>query len=384
MLLIKNGIINDAINEQEYVSDILIDKGKIIKIQKGIKELSEYDIVDASKKYIYPGFVEAHSHIGLDGFAIVYVGQDYNEYHDIITPQLRAIDGINPMDKAFQLAAEAGITSVSTGPGSSNVLGGTFTAIKTVGTRVDDMVIKESVAMKCAFGENPKVAYQNDAITSRMTIAAKLRETLYRAEEYKFKKELAGNDKSKWPPFDIKLEALIPVLNREIPLKAHAHQANDIFTAIRIAKEFNLKLTLEHVAEGPLIVNELVKENIPLAIGPSLIFPNKFEIHNLSIKTPGILANAGCQVSIITDSAVIPQWYLPLCAALAVKDGMKEFAALKAITINPAKHIGIEDRVGSIEVGKDADIIITNGNPFEIGTKIEQVFINGVRVEKVA
>ena len=379
MLLIKNGIINDAINEQEYIADILVDNGKIVKIEKDIEEVVGYDVVDATNKYIYPGFVEAHSHIGLDGFARGYEGHDYNEMNDIVSPQLRAIDGINPMDEAFKLSAEAGVTSVATGPGSANVLGGTFVAIKTVGTRVDDMVIKDNIAMKCAFGENPKRVYKDKGNSSRMSTAAKLREMLFKAKEYKNKKELANGDISKLPSFNMKLEALIPVLNKEMPLKVHAHQANDIFTAIRIAKEFDLKITLEHVTEGHLIIDELVKENLPLAVGPTFGQPTKFEVHNKTWETPGLLANAGCKVSIITDSAVTPQWHLPLCAGFAVRAGMKPFDALQAITINPAKHIGIEDRVGSIEIGKDADIVIANGSPFELNTKIEQVFINGVK-----
>ena len=380
MLLIKNGIINDAINENPYVADILIEHGKIVKVEAEIPVMSNYEVVDATGKYVYPGFVEAHSHIGTDGYGIGYEGKDYNEMNDILSPQLRGIDGINPMDQAFELAAKSGITSVATGPGSANVLGGTFVAIKTVGIRVDNMIIKDNIAMKCAFGENPKRVYKDKGNSSRMSTAAKLREILFKAKEYKIKKECAKNDVTKLPAFNIKLEALIPVLNREMPLKVHAHQANDIFTAIRIAHEFNIKITLEHVTEGHLIVEELAKENIPLAVGPTFGQASKFEVHNKTWETPGVLANAGCQVSIITDSPVTPQWYLPLCAGLAVKSGMKPFDALKAITINPAKHIGIDDRVGSIEVGKDADIVIADGNPFEVATVIETVLINGKKI----
>lgn len=377
MILIKNGTINDAVHEEPYLSDILISQGKTIKIQPNIIPDKETAVFDAAGKYIFPGFIDAHSHIGLDGYGIGYEGQDYNELNDIVTPQLRAIDAIQPMDEAFSKAVKAGITSVATGPGSSNVLGGTFTAIKTVGKRIDDMVIQPSIAMKCAFGENPKRCYRDKFDTTRMSTAAKLREMLFKAKEYARKIEAAGEDESKRPLFDIKLEALLPVLRKEIPLKAHAHQANDMFTALRIAREFGVDITLEHVTEGHLIVEELAKENIPLAVGPSLGHPTKFELRNKTWETPGVLANAGCQVSIITDAPVIPQEYLPLCAGLAVKSGMKPFDALRAITINPARHIGIADRVGSIEIGKDGDVVITDGNPFEIGTTVEAVFIEG-------
>lgn len=377
MLCVKNGMVHDAIREEAFKADILVENGKIKAIGENLELNDGVRIVDAEGLFVYPGFVEAHGHIGLDGYGIGYEGMDYNELNDIISPQMRGIDGVKPLDPAFSAAAAAGVTSVCVGPGSANVLGGTFTTIKTVGKRVDDMVIRDAVAMKCAFGENPKRVYRDKKDSSRMTTAALLRETLFKAREYMEKKEAAGEDISKKPAFDIKLEALIPVLKREIPLKAHAHASEDIFTALRIAKEFDLKITLEHVTEGHLIVEELAKEGVPLAVGPSLTSASKFELRNKSWTTPGVLAAAGCQVSIITDSPVIPQEYLPLCAGLAVQAGMEPFAALQAITINPAKHAGIADRVGSLEVGKDADIVITDGCPFEVSTKVKQVLIDG-------
>lgn len=377
MLCVKNGMVHDAIREEAFKADILVENGKIKAIGENLELNDGVRIVDAEGLFVYPGFVEAHGHIGLDGYGIGYEGMDYNELNDIISPQMRGIDGVKPLDPAFSAAAAAGVTSVCVGPGSANVLGGTFTTIKTVGKRVDDMVIRDAVAMKCAFGENPKRVYRDKKDSSRMTTAALLRETLFKAREYMEKKEAAGEDISKKPAFDSKLEALIPVLKREIPLKAHAHASEDIFTALRIAKEFDLKITLEHVTEGHLIVEELAKEGVPLAVGPSLTSASKFELRNKSWTTPGVLAAAGCQVSIITDSPVIPQEYLPLCAGLAVQAGMEPFAALQAITINPAKHAGIADRVGSLEVGKDADIVITDGCPFEVSTKVKQVLIDG-------
>lgn len=380
-LLIKGGLIHDAVNETPYIADILAVGGKITKIQPDISPEEGTKVVDAKGLYIYPGLVDAHSHIGLDGYGIGFEGSDFNEMNDILTPHLRAIDAINPMDVTLNQAALGGVTSVSTGPGSSNVLGGTFTAIKLNGLRIDNMIIKEKVAMKCAFGENPKRCYKDKNNFSRMSTAAKLREMLFQAMEYRDKLISAGDDLSKKPAFNMKLEALLPVLNREIPLKAHAHRADDIFTAIRIAKEFKVKLTIEHCTEGHLIVDELAKENIPVAVGPSLGHATKYELRNKSFTTPGILAKAGLSVSIITDSPVIPQQYLAMCAGLAIKSGMEPFEALKAITINPARHIGIEERVGTLEVGKDADIVLADGEIFESLTNVVKTFIDGNPVE---
>ena len=380
MLCIKNGTIYNAICKEGFQADILIDDGKIKTIEKNIEVADNVQIINAEGLQVYPGFVEAHGHIGLDGYGIGYEGMDYNEMNDIISPQMRGIDGVKPMDAAFSHAAAAGVTCVCVGPGSANVLGGTFTVIKTVGKRVDDMVVRDGVAMKCAFGENPKRVYREKKDSSRMTTAALLRETLFKAKEYMEKKEAAGDDVTKLPAFDMKMEALLPVMKGQIPLKAHAHATEDIFTALRIAKEFGLKITLEHVTEGHLIVEELAKENVPLAVGPTLTSASKFELRNKSWTTPGLLAKAGCQVSIITDSPVIPQEYLPLCAGLAVQAGMDSFAALQAITIHPAKHAGVADRVGSLEVGKDADLVITDGCPFEITSRVKYVFIDGKEV----
>lgn len=382
MLLIKNGNIHNAIQEEAFVADILVEDGKIKAIGENLT-CDGAEVVDACGKEVYPGFIEAHGHIGLDGYGMGFEGMDYNEISDVCTPQLRGIDGIKAMDPAFQQAANAGVTTVCVGPGSANVVGGTFVAIKTIGKRVDNMVVKDNVAMKCAFGENPKRCYRDKGNMTRMTTQANMRNILNKTIEYKAKKDAAGDDITKRPAFDQKLEAMIPVIERKIPLKAHAHATDDIFDAIRIARDFNLKLTLEHVTEGHLIADELAKENdIPMAVGPSLTNASKIELRNKSFTTPGVLAKAGCQVSIITDSPVIPQQYLPLCAGLAVQSGMDPFDALKAITINPAKHVGIEDRCGSLEVGKDADIVITNGCPFEVSTKVEAVYIQGKKVNQ--
>ena len=372
-MIIKNGLIHDAVNKDAYVADIEVLDGKITKIGQN---LEGEDVVDATGKNIYPGMVEAHCHLGVDGYGIGFERDDCNEMNDPVTPQLRAIDGINPFDPVFKKARLAGVTSVCTGQGSANVLGGQFVAMKTVGKRIDDMIIKFPVAMKCAFGENVKRCYRDKGISMRMTTAAKLRETLAKANEYLAKKEAANGDITKMPAFDQKMEALIPVMKKEIPLKAHAHAADDIFTAIRIAKEFDVKLTLEHVTEGHLIAEDLVKENFPMAVGPTLTHATKFELKDKTWQTPVVLSNLGGQVSIITDSPVIPQEYLPLCASLAMKAGMDPFKALQAITINPAKHIGIADRVGSLEVGKDADILVVDGDLFDVAHRVD-VYMDG-------
>lgn len=379
--LIRGGLVHDAVHRDACKADILLADGKIAAIGTDLTAPADTAVFDADGLDVFPGFVDAHTHIGLDGYGIGYEGCDYNEMNDIWTPQLRAIDGINPRDPSLADARKAGVTCVCTGPGSANVLGGTFLAMKTVGERVDNMIVRDPVAMKCAFGENPKHCYRDKCDSTRMSTAAFLRGALMQARDYGARKQAANGDVTKMPAYNQKLEALLPVLAREIPLKAHAHQANDIFTALRIAREFDLRLTLEHVTEGHLIADELAKEkDVPMAVGPSLTFASKFELQNKSWETPGVLANAGCHVSIITDNSVIPQQYLPLCAGMAVKAGMDPFDALKAITINPAEHIGVADRVGSLEVGKDADVVITNGCPFEVMTEVRAVFIDGVQV----
>lgn len=382
MLLIKNGNIHNAIQEEAFVADILIEDGKIKAIGENLSAEGA-EIIDAAGLQVMPGFVEAHGHIGLDGYGMGFEGMDYNEISDVTTPHLRGIDGIKAMDPAFQHAANEGVTTVCVGPGSANVVGGTFVAIKTIGKRVDDMVVRNNVAMKCAFGENPKRCYRDKGNMTRMTTQANLRNLIEKTKEYKAKKEAAGDDITKLPAYDQKLEAMIPVIEKKIPLKAHAHATDDIFDAIRIAREYDLKLTLEHTTEGHLIVDELAKEkDIPMAVGPSLTSASKIELRNKSFTTPGILSNAGCKVSIITDSPVIPQEYLRHCAGLAVQSGMKPFDAFQAITINAAKHAQIDDLVGSLEVGKDGDVVITDGCPFEISTKVKYVFIKGKKVNQ--
>lgn len=369
-----NGNVHTAVTPGVQNVDILIENGKIAALGKAP---AGEECVDVKGLEVYPGLVEAHCHLGLDGYAIKYEGHDYNELNECVTPELNAVDGFNPMDQTLENARKGGVTCVGTGPGSSNVLGGSFMAVKTHGICVDEMIVKEKVAMKCAFGENPKNCYRSKSITSRMTTAAKLREALSKAGEYLRKLSNAGEDDSKKPEFNFRNEALLPVLRKEIPLKAHAHQANDILTAVRIAKEFDVALTLEHCTEGHLIAEILAKNPYPVAVGPTLSHSTKPELRYKSFATPGILSRAGCHVSIITDSPVIPQEHLALVAGLAVREGMDPFEALKAITIHPAEHLGIADRVGSIEVGKDADLVVCDGDILSSMTHILKVCIEG-------
>ena len=380
-MLIKNGTIYDAVNRDPYSADIRVTNGKISEIGSSLAQSENEPVIDAKGLRVYPGFIDAHCHLGLDGWGIGFEGADYNEAGDVCTPHLRAEDSFNPLDPTVHNAAKGGVTSVGTGQGSANAIGGTWIAVKTVGNCVDDMIIKTPIAMKCALGENPKRVYRDKGNQARMSTASVIRGMLFKAKEYLAKKEAAGDDIFKKPAFDFKCEAMIPVLKKEIPLKIHAHQANDILTAIRLAKEFDVDLTIEHVTEGHLIADKLENCPYPLAVGPTLTHASKFELQNKSWVTPGILANKGCMVSIVTDSPVIPQEYLPLCAGLAVKAGMDPFDALKAITINPARQLGISDRVGSLEPGKDADIVLADGDPMVSSSVIKRVLINGDPVE---
>lgn len=376
-MLITNVTIYDAIHREPYAGSIRFENGKITGIGSVQPDAGE-TVFDGNGLRAYPGFVDAHSHLGLDGYGGPTGNTyDYNEMNDIVCPQLRGMDSYNPQDAAIPMAVAGGVTTVCTGPGSANVLGGTAVVVKLVGNSVDECAIIPNAAMKCAFGENPKRCYRDKCDSARMTTAAKLREALFLARDYMLRKEAAGDDITKQPAFNMKHEALIPVLRGEIPLKAHAHRADDILTALRIAREFGVRITLEHCTEGHLIANELAQANVPVAVGPTLTNASKLELLNKSWETPGVLSKAGLSVSIITDAPVIPQQYLPMCAGLAVKAGMDEFAALQAITINAARHIGVADRVGSLEVGKDADIVLTAGDPLYTDSTVKAVFING-------
>lgn len=384
MLLIRNGKILTMASISFDNGYILIDEGKIVEVgknKKNIKNIKDLEIIDAEGKYVLPGFIDAHCHVGMWEDSVGFEGDDGNEMTDPVTPHLRAIDAVYHLDRCFRDAVESGVTTVVTGPGSANVIGGQFVALKTYGKRIEEMIVKDPVAIKVAFGENPKTVYneRKQAPSTRMATAALLRESLMKAKEYRELLEEYNKDKENLdkPEYDIKLEALLKVLNKEIPVKAHAHRADDIITAIRIAKEFDIRLTIEHCTEGHLIKDILLEEGVSAIVGPMLTDRSKVELRNMSIKTPGILSKAGVKTAIMTDHPCVPVQYLSLCAALAVREGMKEEDALKAITINAAELTEIDERVGSLEVGKDADVIIMDGHPLELRTRVVTTIING-------
>lgn len=376
MILIKNAKIFTMEDDILENFDILLKDGKILEIKKDL-EKADAQIIDATDLNVYPGLIDAHSHVGIYENSIGWEGSDGNEMSDPITPEVRAIDGINAMDESITEANAGGVTTLCVTPGSANVVGGSCVVFKTAGVCIDDMVISDHIAMKAAFGENPKRVYKDGKIKSRMRTAQLLRELLFKTVEYKNKKDAAKGDVSKLPAFDMKLEAMLPVINKEIPLKIHAHRADDILTALRIVKEFNLDATFEHATEGHLIADKLKEANFPLLVGPTLSSKSKYELKNLTFKTPGILQKVGNKVAIITDSPVVPQQYLGLSAGLAVKYGMDEYEALKAITINPAEILKLDNRIGSLKVGKDADLIICDGNILDSRTNVLYTIIDG-------
>ncbi|MBQ6823485.1 MAG: amidohydrolase [Clostridia bacterium] len=381
MLLIKNGHIKTMAGAEYENGCILIEEGYILAVGENIPAPEGADILDAEGRLVTPGCVEAHCHVGIHNAAMRWEGADYNEKSDPVTPHMRAIDAINPRDEYLWDAIKGGVTTACTGPGSANVVGGTFTAIKLAGDRVDNMILKEPVAMKCAFGENPKGAYGQSghkAPNTRMSTAALLRELLFKARQYADDKE-----KGLEPNFDMKLEAMIPVMKGEIPLKAHAHRADDILTSIRIAKEFGVRLTLDHCTDGAAIAEELAKEGYPALLGPSWGGKSKIELKDKSFETAGILHKAGVPISIITDAPVTPLQHLPLFAGLAAAAGLDYEEAWCAITINPATHMGLEDRVGSLEAGKDADIVIWTADPLRVvGAHAHMTILDGKIVYK--
>ncbi|MBR5245238.1 MAG: amidohydrolase [Clostridia bacterium] len=365
MLYIKNGYIKTMAGPDIENGAILIDdNGKIAAVGTDIPCPEGAQVIDAEGRLVTPGCVDAHCHVGLDNQGMGWEGRDYNEIVDPITPQMRAIDSINPMDEAFGLGLQGGVTTVCTGPGSANVVGGTFVAMKLAGKRVDNMIVKEPLAMKCAFGENPKRCYgqgSKKAPMTRMGTAALLRELLFKTRRYMEDKEAGKN-----PGFDFKLESMIPVMKGELPLKAHAHRHDDILTSIRIAKEFGVKLTLDHCTDGALIADELAKEGLPAFVGPTFGGKSKIELINKSFDTPKVLREAGVDIAIITDAPVIPIQYLPMCAGLAHNAGLDYEESWKAITSAAAKLTGIGDRVGSLEVGKDGDVVIWTADPMTV------------------
>ncbi len=379
MLLLKNATIrsmSDALCAQykanTFEGSILIGNGKILEVapQITLPSSADCEVMDINHNLVMPGIIEAHCHMGITEEKKGQEGDDCNETVTPITPMLRAIDAINTMDAAFHDAVQAGITAANIGPGSSNVVGGQFAVVKTSGRRIDDLIVKFPSAMKVAFGENPKVNYAglDTSPVTRMAIAGMLRNELAKARHYLSNKQ---------EPYSLHYEAWRPVFEQKIPLKAHVHRVDDIFTAIRIAKEFGLRMTLDHCSEGHLIAEELAFEGFPAIVGPDMSSRNKIEVQNVAFKTAGILSKAGVMVSITTDHPVSLIQSLPLCVGLSVKHGLDLEEGYRALTIHAAKICGVADRLGSLEKGKDADIAVFDGNPMEIFTNTLMTIIDG-------
>lgn len=381
MLVLKNGNVMTMAGPA-FVGDVAIENGKIVAVGQSLS-YSDAEVRDVTGMTVMPGIVDPHCHIGMWEDAMGFEGADGNECTNPITPELRAIDAINPYDRCFEEAVAGGVTTCVTGPGSANVIGGQFVAIKTYGDSVEDMVLRFPVAVKAAFGENPKRVYngKNQTPSTRMATAALMRKALIEAQEYNEKLEKGKADPEKMPERNLGKEILARVIRRELPMKIHAHRADDILTAIRICREFKLRYTLDHCTEGYLITDKL-KEALGedcegIIVGPLLTERSKIELKNLSFKAPKVLEQAGIEYAMMTDHPVTPEQYLPICTAIAVREGASEEGALKAITINAARITGIADRVGSIEVGKDADIAVFSGHPFDFRSRCVLTLVNG-------
>ena len=377
MLLIRNARLF-TMEGDGYIEggDVLMEAGKVVAAGANLSAPGA-KVIDAHGAYATPGFVDPHTHIGLWADGERDDTGDGNEETDPVTPHLRALDAVNPVDPCFAEACRAGVTSVAAGPGSANVLGGQFLAMKTHGKSLKTMLIKEPLAMKAAFGENPKHVYGSNGKRpgTRMGTAAVLREAFYEAREYMEKR--AGKDADKRPAFNLKNEALAMVLRRELLLKMHAHRADDILTAIRLVKEFDLRASVEHCTEGHLIADELREAGVGVILGPLLCDRSKPELKNLTMKAPAILHRAGVKFALMTDHGVIPEQYLPVEAGLCVREGLPEMEALRAITINAAEVIGLADRIGSLAPGKDADVVLFDGHPLETRTRASLVIVDG-------
>lgn len=384
MTIIKNGYVL-TMNGREYKNGMVVFDDKIIYAGKATDKYSADEVIDAQGMIVMPGLVDAHSHLGMFEDSIGFEGDDGNEDSDPITPHLRAIDGINPFDRGFHEAVNAGVTTVVTGPGSANPVGGQFAAIKTHGICIDDMIVKSPAAMKFALGENPKIVYneKNQAPVTRMGTAALIRELLFKAKNYREQLEAyyADGENNDKPEYDIKLEAMLPVLRREIPVKVHAHRADDICTAIRIGREFDIDITIEHCSDGDRIASVLEREKIPVNLGPTLGDRSKVELKNLTFATYKNLSDRGIDTAIITDHPEITEDNLALCAVMAVKNGMNEKKALEGITSIAAKNCRIDNRVGSLKKGLDADIAVFTDLPTRFDAECKMVFINGERIK---
>ena len=375
MIALTNGKLYTMENGIVEQGTILLDGTKIVAVGADVAIPAEAQVIDVERRIVTPGFIDAHTHMGIDEEIHQPIGDDCNEMTEPNTAELRAMDAINYRDLAFQDAVQAGITTVMITPGSASVFGGLITVMKTAGKTYKEMLINGEAGLKMAFGENPKRVYgeKDKTPSTRMATMAIARQGFYEAQEY-----IKKSDEDK--EVSLQTEHIAKALNGGIPVRAHAHRADDIMTAIRLRDEFNLDLVVEHCTDGHLIADELKEANVPVTVGPSLSNRAKVEMEHVTFRTPGVLANAGVDVALITDHPCTPIQYLSICAGIAVREGMQEYDAFKALTITPAKILKIDDRTGSLKAGKDADIVVWDNHPFEIKGKPNMVFINGIKV----
>lgn len=385
-MLIIHADIHTMVGQNINDGSIQIENGIIKKVSAGKLEPKHGEqVLDALGNGVYPGFVDAHTHLGMWEDGLAFEGDDGNEETDPVTPQLRAVDAVNPMDRCFSEALAAGVTTVVTGPGSANPVGGQMAAVKTYGNRIDDMIVKAPLAIKIALGENPKTVYhgKDESPSTRMATASLIRGEFLKARRYMEDLERSKSDDDCDPPeYDMKCESLIPALKGDIQVHIHAHRADDIYTAIRIAKEFSLNYVIVHGTEGYLIADGLKKEKSRVLCGPLICDRCKPELKNQTLAAPGILTEKGILTAIVTDHPVVPVQYLAVCAALAVREGMGHEDALRAVTINPAKICGIDSRVGSIQAGRDADLVFFDADPLDLTSKPKLVIAGGKIIER--
>lgn len=379
MLAIKNGKVYTIADGVIDNGTVLVENNKIVAVGPNLEIPAGAQVIDASGKYVTPGIIDAHAHVSIWEEGIGIEGMDVNETTNPITAAVRAIDGIDPGEIGLRDAYQNGVTCIWCAPGSANVIGGEGVTMRTYGASVDEMIMLSPSGIKAATGENPKGAYGNrgQMPKTRMGVAALLRETLVKAQNYQQKVEKAADNPEKMPARDLGLENMVKVLKKELPLRAHCHRADDAMTVLRIAQEFDIDVTIEHATEGYKVASEFAKHGVPIMVGPTLSASAKIEMRDSSLATPALCAAAGVKVALITDHPIIPVWYLPICAGLAVKHGLDEDVAMRAITLAPAEICGVGDRVGSLEVGKEADIVIWDGHPFEYTTHVDYTVING-------
>jgi imidazolonepropionase-like amidohydrolase len=360
---------------------VLIVDGRIAEVGADVRVPDGFEVVDAAGGWVLPGFVEAHGHLGVHEEAEGWAGSDTNEMTDPNGARLRALDAINPADLAFADALSGGVTTAVIKPGSGNPIGGQTVAVKCWGRTVDEMLIKEPVSVKSALGENPKRVYgdQKKLPSTRQGVAAVIRDAFMKAQDYKARKAAAADEGK---PFDRDgtLEVLVRVLDGELPWCQHTHRADDIATALRLAAEFGYRLVINHGTEGHLLADTLAARNVPVIIGPLFTSRSKVELRQRSLRNPGILARAGVELAITTDHPVVPIHFLVHQATLAVKDGLDRDAALRSITVNPARIMGIDDRVGALRPGLDGDVVIWSGDPLDVMSRALRVFISGREV----